>query len=76
MKGRWFSGRNAYSESVPAIFLPAASSGGSNSDYFGRYWSSTVYYNDDAYDLIFGSSGVGMSDDNGSKMNSVRCVKD
>ena len=50
--GYWFSGSNSYSESVNSIFLSAAGerlcgdgSAGGRGNY-GRYWSSSPYYND------------------------------
>ena len=77
--GYWFSGSKSYSESVNSIFLSAAGerlcgdgSAGGRGNY-GRYWSSSPYYNDTYYlklglnvlDYFHRASGF-----------SVRCVKD
>ena len=76
MKGRWFSGSNAYSESVSAIFLPAAGSRGGSRDSSGYYRSSTEYNSYSVYNLYFNSSRVGMEHNDRSYSFSVRCVKD
>ena len=79
--GRWFSGPNAYTASVPQVFLPAA---GDRYFYdgstYGRgsrcgYWSSRPYSS--AYSLYF-SSGFIILNDNGSRARgySVRCVQE
>ena len=76
--GYWFSGSKSYSESVNSIFLSAAGerlcgdgSAGGRGNY-GRYWSSSPYYNDtyllnvgrNVLDYFHRASGC-----------SVRCVK-
>ena len=74
VKGRWFSGSQTYSSTVPAIFLPVYSS---NSSY-GNYWSSTEYSSYGAYYLYFYSGFVYVYYDfnyRSSEM-SVRCLKD
>ena len=72
MSGRWFSGSQAYSSSVSAIFLPTLSSSASG----GYYWSSTEYISSYAYRLDFGSGYVGIGSYYRSYEWSVRCLKD
>lgn len=76
MNGRWFSGSNTYSESVPSIFLPAAGNDGSNRGSYGCYWSSAIINGYDGYSLCFDSFNVSMNINNRSNSYSVRCVKD
>lgn len=74
VNGRWFSGSQAYSSSVSAIFLPVDST---NPDY-GLYWSSTEYNSSLAYRLTFQSYenlGVYYNSYRSSE-SSVRCLKD
>ena len=75
MKGRWFSGSNAYSGKVPAIFLPAAGNGSFRGSY-GWYWSSTEYSSGSAYDLYIDSYKANMDYSSRPNSFSVRCVKD
>ena len=70
MKGRWFSGSNAYSESAPAIFLPVLSGGS-----YGYYWSSTANNSSSAYHLYFSGSSVDVRSNYRSGAYSVRCLK-
>ena len=73
MSGCWFSGGQAYSSSVSAIFLPTLSSSDSN----GNYWSSTEYDSINACNLYFDSGDV-LVDYYGDRSFdwSVRCLKD
>ena len=79
--GRWFSGPNSYTASVPQVFFPAAGFlnryGGlaSNRGDYGYYWSSIPDSNY-AHDLYFYSSYVYMSNSNRTNGYSVRCVKE
>ena len=82
--GRWYSGSNSYSESIPSVFLPAAGFHRNDDKYFSRggqgyYWSSSPYNTGAytwAYYLEFGSMLPHM--DNGSRSYglSVRCVQE
>ena len=77
VKGRWFSGRNVYSDNVQAVFLPNEGDGID----FGHYWSSSIKYNDNFSYLgncYLLSYKYGVSVDNYSKNGSmlVRCVKE
>ena len=82
--GRWFSGSESFSSTVPHVFLPAASyrgwSGGAN--LRGRnsyYWSSSPYYYSYGHAYCLGSyyyrDGVNMSYDTRADGYSVRCVQ-
>ncbi|MBE6215203.1 MAG: hypothetical protein E7123_03120 [Bacteroidales bacterium] len=80
--GRWFSGPNSYTASVPQVFFPAAgyryySSGGlvSNRGDYGYYWSSRPY-SSDAFSLYFNGSDVGMTSFCRAQGYSVRCVQE
>ena len=79
--GRWFSGPNSYTASVPQVFFPAAASrsfydgGAYYRGFFAYYWSSRPNYND-AYYLGFESYNVGMNSSNRANGYSVRCVQD
>lgn len=68
--GRWFSGRQEYSENVPAVFLPHT-----NVDD-GYYWSSSK--TDEYCGKLLRStlSSVSMEDELKDVRYSVRCVKD
>ena len=72
MSGRWFSGSQAYSPNVSAIFLPTLSSSAS----MGGYWSSTEKDGSHAFYLGFRSAFVGVYGDVRSYECSVRCLKD
>ena len=78
--GRWFSGPNSYTASVPQVFFPAAgyrySDDGSAGyrGYYGRYWSSRPR-GARAYYLYFGSSFVDMDGNLRAGGYSVRCVQ-
>ena len=67
--GRWFSGSESYSSSVPQVFLPAA---GSRS-YYGRYCSSSST-DSSVYGIIFYSSYVRSDSYYRAGGYSVRCV--
>ena len=76
--GYWFSGSKSYSESVNSIFLSAAGerlcgdgSAGGRGNY-GRYWSSSPYYND-TYLLNVGRNVLDYF--HRASGSSVRCVK-
>ncbi len=80
--GRWFSGPNSYTASVPQVFFPAAGYrdyyGGADASGrggYGRYWSSRPY-RDTAYGLRLNSSHISMSDDSRAGGYSVRCVQE
>ena len=80
--GRWFSGPNSYTASVPQVFFPAAGcrDGSDGNAYnrgdYGRYWSSRPD-SGKAYYLFFNSSGRGMDYYylNRAHGCSVRCVQ-
>lgn len=79
--GRWFSGPNSYTASVPQVFFPAAGYR-SNSDgdaigrgYDGRYWSSRPDSNN-ANRLHFYRSNVDMYHYGRAIGYSVRCVQE
>ena len=78
--GRWFSGPNSYTASVPQVFFPAAGSrDGSDGDastrgYYGGYWSSRPLSNGIII-LYFYSSNVLMYSLNRASGYSVRCVQ-
>ena len=77
--GRWFSGSNSYTATVPQVFFPAAGNrnvngDGGNRDYAVSYWSSRPG-SDDAFRLFFLSSQVGLSDYRRACGFSVRCVQ-
>ncbi len=77
--GRWFSGPNSYTVSVPQVFFPVAGYryGGVNAfdrGYNGYYWSSRPLNSSACY-LYFGSGGVGMSHNRRELGYSVRCVQ-
>ena len=72
VNGRWFSGSQAYSSNVSAIFLPELSSG----DTLGLYWSSTEYDINNAYYLRFNSGSVYVDYRDRQFTWSVRCVKE
>ncbi len=80
VEGRWFSGSNEYSSSVPAIFLQKKSEKVTDE---GRYWSSTSSGETYAYYLFYASEeGRVMVDSYYGDKNmrsyewSVRCVKE
>ena len=79
--GRWFSGPNLYTASVPQVFFPAAGyRGGSGGDadnrgYNGYYWSSRLY-SGYASLLVFYSRGVDMNGSRRAGGHSVRCVQE
>lgn len=81
LSGRWFSGLNSYTASVPQVFFPAAglrfnsdgtahSRGGS-----GHYWSSRPN-GAGAFFLSFHSGGVSLSYNGRATGFSVRCVQE
>lgn len=82
--GRWFSGPNSYTASVPQVFFPAAGyrdcddGGADDRGSGGHYWSSIPYSYASylAYLLYFRSSSVGVSG-YGDRAGgySVRCVQ-
>ena len=72
MKGRWFSGSQIYSDSIPAVFLPVLK----DSSYFvGCYWSYSVKSSENYYYLNFNNSKVGIDGGYYTKKYSVRCIK-
>ena len=77
--GYWFCGSQAYSTSVPRIFLPAAGyrgTGDGNADlreYYGNYWSSRTSGN---YAVNLDFDSVSMSDAYRANGGSVRCVQE
>jgi uncharacterized protein (TIGR02145 family) len=79
--GRWFSGPNSYTASVPQVFFPAAGNryyyDGSayNRGNYGNYWSSRPD-SKDASRLHFYSSNVYMSYGGRAGGYSVRCVQE
>lgn len=80
VEGRWFSGSNEYSSSVPAIFLQKKSEKVTDE---GRYWSSTSSGETYAYYLFYAhEEGRVMVDSYYGDKNmrsyewSVRCVKE
>ncbi|MEE0235167.1 MAG: FISUMP domain-containing protein [Bacteroidales bacterium] len=79
--GRWFSGPNSYTATVPQVFFPAAgdrSANGGNAydrDSSGGYWSSRPD-SSRGDRLFFRSSRVGMGSSGRASGYSVRCVKD
>ena len=73
VNGRWFSGSQAYSSNVSAIFLPALSSSSSDGS---SYWSSTEDDSSYAYYLYFFSWDVYVYYYSRSYECSVRCLKD
>ena len=80
--GRWFSGPNSYTASVPQVFFPAAGyrncydGNASTRGYHVNCWSS-IPYNSGAYYLYFYSSTVGMYNFHARANGySVRCVQE
>lgn len=80
--GRWFSGPNSYTASVPQVFFPAAGyryysdgASASNRGDYGYYWSSRPY-SSDAFSLYFNGRDVGMTSFCRADGYSVRCVKE
>jgi uncharacterized protein (TIGR02145 family) len=79
--GRWFSGPNSYTASVPQVFFPAAgyrrySVGDAYYRGFsGYYWSSRPS-SSDADGLDFSSGYVGMDHYRRAGGYSVRCVQE
>ena len=77
--GRWFSGPNSYTASVPQVFFPAAGSRyhyDGNAYYrgaYGDYWSSRPNRGD-ADRLSLDGSGVVMNNVIRANAYSVRCV--
>ena len=77
--GYWFSGSVSYSSSVPQVFFPAAGNrnyaGGADfRGGYGYYWSSrSGRYG--AYNLLFSSSYVYITEDGRANGQSVRCVQ-
>ena len=78
--GRWFSGPNSYTASVPQVFFPAAGSRyhyDGNAYYrgaYGDYWSSRPNRGD-ADRLSLDGSGVVMNNVIRANAYSVRCVQ-
>ncbi len=73
VRGRWFSGSQAYSESAPAIFLPVLSL---NNDFIGQYWSSTAIMKGKMYTLFFWYiDNIGLYSEISQHKCSVRCLK-
>ena len=78
--GRWFSGPNSYTASVPQVFFPAAGyrydydGGARNRGNYGDYWSSSPY-SSNAYGLSFSSSNVDVVIGYRARGDSVRCVQ-
>jgi uncharacterized protein (TIGR02145 family) len=79
--GRWFSGPNSYTATVPQVFFPAAGYRGYDGGGYaygrgndGRYWSSSHYGTYARY-LYFSSSYVDMLYDYRADGYSVRCVQ-
>ena len=79
--GRWFSGPNSYTASVPQVFFPAAGyrydydAGARNRGNYGDYWSSSPY-SSNAYGLSFSSSNVDVVIGYRARGDSVRCVQE
>jgi uncharacterized protein (TIGR02145 family) len=79
--GRWFSGPNSYTASVPQVFFPAAGYrylGGGTANSRGSYvyyWSSSPS-SSYAYYLRFGGSSIRMDDNGRACGYSVRCVQE
>ena len=78
--GRWFSGPNSYTASVPQVFFPAAAyrnggGGAGRRGSYGYYWSSSTN-NPYAHYLCFGSSDVLMNGNHRAGGYSVRCVQE
>ena len=79
--GRWFSGPNSYTASVPQVFFPAAGyrydydAGARNRGNYGDYWSSSPY-SSTAYGLSFSSSNVDVVIGYRARGDSVRCVQE
>ena len=80
LSGKWFSGPNSYTATVPQVFFPAAGyrrRGDGDADergYYGTYWSSRPF-NTLAYYLSFSSSSVTMTNYRANGY-SVRCVQE
>ena len=82
--GCWFTGSQAYSTSVPRVFLPLAGHRTNSGEAKercrdGYYWSSGTRYNSAyklyyAYELVVYDGSVQMFDHYRSYGNSVRCV--
>ncbi len=70
VQGRWFSGSQTYSDSVPAIFFPVL-----KGETYGYYWSSQSYGANTYYDLYFNSKDVSLDYASKFKTYSVRCIK-
>ena len=77
--GYWFSGSQAYSSSVPRVFLPAAGFRGDDGKAYDRgtrsYYASSKTYRQDAYSFYFKSSMVIMGHYCRAYGHSVRCVQ-
>lgn len=79
--GRWFSGPNSYTASVPQVFFPAngyrdpVDGFHTSRDWNGNYWSSRPYTYNASY-FYFGTSKVLISDDWRANGYSVRCVQE
>ena len=79
--GRWFSGPNSYTATVPRVFLPAAGyrdyydGSAANRGYYGGYWSSGPY-GTGADRLGFRSSDVYIYIYYRAGGYSVRCVQE
>ena len=74
VNGRWFSGSQAYSSNVSAIFLPATFTDDGESS--GEYWLSMEEGYTVSYCLFFSSGYVGFSLSGHSNEWPVRCLKD
>ena len=78
--GRWFSGPNSYTATIPQVFFPAAGfrsyddGDAYNRGYGGNYWSSRPN-GTRASDLGFGNSNVNMYNYSRANGCSVRCVQ-
>lgn len=73
LNGRWFSGGEYYSRSVPAVFLPQTYI---NSKFnFGSYWTSTPYDKTQTYALTFNARNVSITSMHNNQELCVRCVK-
>lgn len=71
--GRWFTGKERYSQSAPAIFLPRSYV---NSRFdTGSYWTSTSYDRGNGYALLFNAKNVNVSYIGKENKLAVRCVK-
>jgi uncharacterized protein (TIGR02145 family) len=71
--GRWFTGSEFYSQSMPAVFFPRTHR---NSKFdAGFYWTSTPYDKASAYALTFNAKQVNVTYVSRNEKLSIRCVK-